>query len=105
MKKKHESLSSRLSGQNDPLARWSPDAAPTRTYYSQEGQDRWVVERVFGGEKYQGYFVEMGAADGILLSNTYVLEKDLAGLGYWWSPPIPSKDSRLTGRLTARILA
>jgi FkbM family methyltransferase len=42
-------------------------------YYSQCGQDKTVVE-LFRGMKY-GYFIELGAADGIYISNTYTLEK------------------------------
>lgn len=37
-------------------------------------QDRWVVEEVFG-PSYSGYFLELGALDGFVSSNTYVLEK------------------------------
>jgi FkbM family methyltransferase len=40
-------------------------------YYSQEGQDKWVLDH-FGKKK--GFFVDIGAADGIELSNTYALE-------------------------------
>lgn len=43
-------------------------------YYSQLGQDKWVDE-IFKGMKY-GYFVDIGAANGILISNTYALEKE-----------------------------
>ena len=43
-------------------------------YYSQLGQDRWVLRDVFKFKK-KGYFVDLGAADGIDLSNTYILEK------------------------------
>lgn len=42
-------------------------------YYSQAGQDKWVLEKV--GNK--GFFVDVGAYDGIESSNTYALE--LAG--------------------------
>jgi len=42
-------------------------------YYSQAGQDKWVLEKV--GPK--GFFVDVGAYDGIESSNTYALE--LAG--------------------------
>lgn len=42
---------------------------------SQCGQDGWVNE-IFRGMTY-GYFVEIGAGDGIFLSNTYALEKQL----------------------------
>jgi FkbM family methyltransferase len=57
--------------------------------YSQLGQDLEVV-------KYynQGYFIEIGASDGIELSNTYLLETK-----YNWSgiccEPIPSKFKQL----------
>ncbi len=45
------------------------------TYYSQAGQDKWVHELI--GDK--GFFVDIGAYDGIQTSNTYALE--LAGWG------------------------
>ena len=38
---------------------------------SQLGQDKWVAS-ILGGER---YFVDIGAADGVRMSNTYVLEK------------------------------
>jgi FkbM family methyltransferase len=44
------------------------------TWYSQAGQDRWVVDTL--GDR-PGYFVDVGAYDGIQTSNTYALE--LAG--------------------------
>ena len=43
-------------------------------YTSQKGQDKWVIEDVFKGKK-NGFFIELGATDGINLSNTYILEK------------------------------
>lgn len=43
-------------------------------YYSQAGQDKWVLKDVFSFKK-RGFFVEIGAYDGIYLSNTYLLEK------------------------------
>lgn len=45
-------------------------------YISQAGQDKWAIEEVFNFKK-NGFFIEIGAADGLFFSNTYVLEKHL----------------------------
>lgn len=52
-----------------------------RTHYnrrkrsvSQAGQDFWVFGEVFN-EMRNGYFVDVGAADGMYLSNTFLLEQ------------------------------
>lgn len=42
-------------------------------YYSQAGQDRWVAE-TFRHRK-RGFFLDIGAFDGVNISNTYYLEK------------------------------
>jgi FkbM family methyltransferase len=42
-------------------------------YYSQFGQDKWVLGQTCF--KKDGYFIDIGAYDGIISSNTYVLEK------------------------------
>lgn len=42
-------------------------------YYSQFDQDRWVIRDIFRGKR-GGFFVEAAAADGVITSNTYVLE-------------------------------
>lgn len=44
------------------------------TSYSQLGQDLEVIN--FYNYKKKGYYVEIGASDGINLSNTYLLEKN-----------------------------
>lgn len=46
---------------------------------SQVGQDKWVCE--FFNYKRDGYFIDIGANDGIWLSNTYYMEKELGWSG------------------------
>lgn len=41
---------------------------------SQIGQDRWVAEKVFPGVR-NGYFLDVGSADGFVNSNTWALEQ------------------------------
>jgi FkbM family methyltransferase len=47
---------------------------------SQTGQDFWVIGEVFN-EMRNGFFVEVGAADGVTLSNTCLLERDYGWMG------------------------
>jgi len=42
--------------------------------YSQFKQDLFLLE--FYNKKYNGYFIEIGASNGITDSNTYLVEKD-----------------------------
>ena len=53
-------------------------------YKSKEGQDKWVVKMI--GEKRDGFFVDIGAANGIIHSNSYVFEKDLNWKGICVEP-------------------
>lgn len=46
--------------------------------HSQLGQDLWILEST--NFKRNGFFIDIGAYDGILHSNTYLLEKD-----YGWN--------------------
>lgn len=59
---------------------------------SQLGQDLEVIK--FYNNKKNGFFIEIGASDGIILSNTYLLEKQ-----YKWNgiccEPIPNKFKKL----------
>ena len=61
-------------------------------YFSQSGQDKWIVEKLFAG-KQKGTFVDIGANDGITFSNTYFLEK--MGWNGLAVEPIPSAYEKL----------
>ena len=49
-------------------------------YYSQIQQDKYFIENINNGN-INGYFVDIGANDGITFSNTYTLEKYLGWNG------------------------
>lgn len=57
---------------------------PNGLYQSHIGQDQWVAE-VFK-QKLSGYFLDFGAFDGFLLSNTYYLERNLGWSGICVEP-------------------
>lgn len=59
---------------------------------AQLGQDLWVIEQ--SGFKRGGYFVEFGATDGVLLSNTWLLETAFGWTGLC-AEPNPAYFSKL----------
>ena len=76
----------------EELPRWEPTTESFREYWGQHAQDRWVVESVFSNGKRGGYFVEAGAGDGRLLSNTLVLEKEFSWSGLLIEPTSAYQD-------------
>ncbi|MBS1753196.1 MAG: FkbM family methyltransferase [Ferruginibacter sp.] len=53
-------------------------------YYSQDGQDKFLA-KLFSKKK-GGYFLDIGAYDGVEFSNTYFLEKELGWNGICIEP-------------------
>lgn len=60
--------------------------------YSQIGQDLEVIK--FYNNKHDGFFIEIGASDGIKLSNTYLLETQYKWKGICCEP-IPNNFEKL----------
>src|SRR5258706_11369284 len=54
-------------------------------YYSQHSQDRFVDNFLLHGKR-GGVFVDVGAYDGVALSNTYYFEKELGWQGICIEP-------------------
>ena len=67
---------------------------------SQLGQDLWVLERT--NYKRGGFFVEFGATDGVLLSNTYLLETQFGWKGLL-AEPNPSFEKQLRANRSSTI--
>lgn len=63
------------------------------TWHSEYGQDRWLVEHVFG-DAIGGTFVEAGALDGIVDSNTLYFERERG-----WRGVLIEANPALLGRL------
>lgn len=54
-------------------------------YYGQNGQDKWVVEKIFKHHR-GGFFVDIGANNGIDISNSFYLEQQLGWSGICVEP-------------------
>lgn len=68
------------------IIEYKPEALKPRKIYNNETKnDRWLVEYLFPG-KFDGYFIEAGAADGIEGSTCYILEQELGWTGICIEP-------------------
>ena len=62
-----------IPGRRNLMVSWK-ETLGLVTFYSQIGQDKWVLETVFPEVK-DGFFLDIGSGDGTLLSNTRALEE------------------------------
>jgi len=89
-----------LRNASDEEAIFVRDLVNDRTSFAQFRQDLWVLHET--SRKTHGFFVEFGAADGIEMSNTYLLEKDFAWRGLLVEPN-PVWHAGLTRNRTAAL--
>jgi len=66
-------------------------------YYSQFEQDKYLNENIFKN-KSNGVFVDVGAYDGIVASNTYFFEKELGWNGICIEPNLESYNKLVKNR-------
>ncbi len=57
-----------------------------KIFYSQSGQDKIIYEYFFKDYKQPGFFIELGALDGVLISNSLFYEKTLGWNGICIEP-------------------
>ncbi len=75
---------------------------PIPGYFSQKGQDKYLNENLFKGKR-SGFFIDIGAHDGISFSNTYFFEKNLEWKGICIEPN-PDIFNKLIQNRTASCL-
>jgi len=71
------------------------------SYQSQHGEDRWLDK--YFHQKRQGFFVEVGAYDGVVLSNTYHFENERAWTGILVEPDARKAELCRVSRANSRI--
>ena len=71
-------------------------------YYSQSGQDQYLDQRVFKGYR-DGVFVEIGAWDGVDLSNTVIFERERNWTGLAIEP-LPDRYEQLVKQRKCKSL-
>lgn len=73
-----------------------------QTFYSQFGQDRWIMGAVYPGVT-NGYFVDVGAADGTKFSNSKAIE-DLGWTGVAIDP-LPTNFENRKAKLFKEVVS
>jgi FkbM family methyltransferase len=76
-------------------------------YKSQYGQDKWIIEHLFPNKR-DGFFIEIGAGDGEIISNTWTLEKELGWKGICIEPHpenFPVLQANRTAALYNKVIA
>jgi FkbM family methyltransferase len=71
------------------------------SYQSQHGEDKWLDE--YFHQKRNGFFMEVGAYDGLVLSNTYHFEKERAWTGILVEPDARKADLCRKNRPNSRV--
>lgn len=71
-------------------------------FHSEHGQDRWLAEHVFGGRR-DGFFVEAGALDGLLHSNTLYFEREMGWRGVLIEPIAQLAEQAMRNRPGATV--
>ena len=71
------------------------------SYQSQHGEDKWLD--IYFSQKRHGFFVEVGAYDGIILSNTYHFEKERGWSGILVEPDVKKAELCRENRANSRI--
>ena len=79
-----------------------PAALKAEGYFSQCGQDKFIVEKLLNGLT-NGVFVEVGANDGVTFSNTYFMEKNLGWTGVAVEP-LPRAFRELSANRKCNVL-
>lgn len=67
-------------------------------FYSQHKQDEYVYNNFFKDKKESGTFLDIGANDGIAISNTYFFEKELGWKGMCVEPYKKKYDDLIKNR-------
>tara|TARA_B100000676_G_scaffold284088_1_gene311433 strand:- start:7715 stop:8419 length:705 start_codon:yes stop_codon:yes gene_type:complete len=72
--------------------------------FSQFGQDKYVIENIFKGKK-NGFYIDVGAHDGVFISNTNLLEKKFKWKGVCIEPSSSSSMLKLNRDEDCKIVS